>query len=120
MDTLVYDGDCAFCLRCVLWIQSHFKHVPNVVAWQQIDLASFGLTAEQCQIAVQWVSSDRAKTLSAHKAIARVCKDAGGWISIAGWLMSLPVVSQLSGFVYRWVARNRHRMPGGTTACEIR
>jgi len=33
--------------------------------------------------------------------------------------MSMPVVSQLAGFVYRWVARNRQKMPGGTAACAI-
>ena len=120
MNTLIYDGDCAFCLRCVQWMQKHFTCVPQIVAWQQADLAKLGLTAEQCQTAVQWVSADSLHILSAHKAIARVCKDAGGIITVAGWLMSLPVVSPLAGFVYRWVARNRQKMPGGTTQCEIR
>ena len=101
-------------------MQQHFKRVPLIVAWQQADLAQMGLTAKQCQSAVQWVSADGSHTLSAHKAIARVCKDAGGIITVAGWLMSLPVVSQLAGLVYRWVARNRQKMPGGTTQCEIR
>jgi len=101
-------------------MQLHFKRVPLIVAWQQADLAQLGLTAEQCQTAVQWVSADSSQILSAHKAIARVCKDAGGLITVAGYAMSLPVVSQLAGLVYRWVARNRQRMPGGTTQCEIR
>jgi predicted DCC family thiol-disulfide oxidoreductase YuxK len=33
--------------------------------------------------------------------------------------MSLPVVSPIAGVVYRWVARNRQKMPGGTAACAI-
>jgi predicted DCC family thiol-disulfide oxidoreductase YuxK len=119
MNTLIYDGDCAFCLRCVQWMQKHFKHVPQIVAWQQADLAQMGLTTEQCQTAVQWVSEDSNQILSAHKAVARVCKDAGGLIIVAGWLMSMPLVSQVAGIVYRWVARNRQKMPGGTAACAI-
>ena len=119
MDTLIYDGDCAFCLRCVQWMQKHFTRVPQIVAWQQADLAALGVTAEQCQIAVQWVSADSTRILSAHKAVARVCKDAGGLITVAGWLMSMPVVSPIAGVVYRWVARNRQKMPGGTAACAI-
>ena len=119
MDTLIYDGDCAFCLRCVQWMQKHFKRVPRIVAWQQADLGMLGVTAEQCQKAVQWVSADSTQILSAHKAIARVCKDAGGMITVAGWLMSMPVVSLIAGVVYRWVARNRQKMPGGTAACAI-
>ena len=53
------------------------------------------------------------------RAAARVCKDAGGLITVAGWLMSMPVASQIAGVVYRWVARNRQKMPGGTAACAI-
>ena len=68
MDTLIYDGDCAFCLRCVQWIQKHFKRVPHIVAWQKADLGTLGLTAEQCQTALQWVSADSSRILSAHKA----------------------------------------------------
>jgi predicted DCC family thiol-disulfide oxidoreductase YuxK len=100
-------------------MQKHFKRVPQIVAWQQADLAMLGVTAEQCQTAVQWVSADSSRRLSAHKAIARVCKDAGGLITVAGWLMSMPVVSPIAGVVYRWVARNRQKMPGGTAACAI-
>ncbi len=119
MNTLIYDGDCAFCLRCVQWMQKHFKRVPQIIAWQQADLVRMGLTTEQCQTAVQWVSEDSKQTLSAHKAVARVCKDAGGLITVVGWLMSMPVVSSMAGVVYRWVARNRQNMPGGTAACAI-
>jgi predicted DCC family thiol-disulfide oxidoreductase YuxK len=100
-------------------MQKHFKHVPQIVAWQQADLPKMGLTAEQCQTAVQWVSEDMLRTLSAHKAVARVCKDAGGIIAVAGYAMSLPVISPIAGVVYRWVARNRQKMPGGTEACAI-
>ena len=100
-------------------MQKHFKRVPQIVAWQQADLATLGVTAEQCQTAVQWVSADSSRTMSAHKAIARVCKDAGGLITVAGWVMSMPVVSPIAGVIYRWVARNRQKMPGGTAACAI-
>jgi predicted DCC family thiol-disulfide oxidoreductase YuxK len=100
-------------------MQKHFKRVPRIVAWQQADLGTLGVTAEQCQKAVQWVSADSTQILSAHKAIARVCKDAGGVFTVAGYAMSLPVVSPIAGVVYRWVARNRQKMPGGTAACAI-
>ncbi len=38
---------------------------------------------------------------------------------MAGYALSLPVVSPIAGVVYRWVARNRQKMPGGTAACAI-
>lgn len=119
VNTLIFDGDCAFCARCVQWMHRHFRRTPEIIAWQKADLADLGLTTEQCQRALQWVSADRSKKLSAHKAVSRVCKDAGGWITVAGWLLSLPVVSQIAGVMYRWVALNRQKMPGATAACAI-
>ncbi len=100
-------------------MQKQFRRVPRIVAWQQADLEKLGVTADQCQTALQWVSADSTQFLSAHKAVARVCKDAGGWITAAGYAMSLPVVSPIAGAVYRWVARNRQKMPGGTAACAV-
>ncbi|TMZ38633.1 DUF393 domain-containing protein, partial [Klebsiella pneumoniae] len=40
------------------------------------------------------------------------------WIPI-GWLLRRGPMRALGAAAYRWVARNRHRMPGGTPACEL-
>ena len=37
----------------------------------------------------------------------------------AGRVLGLRPVTALAWPVYRWVARNRHRMPGGTAACAL-
>ena len=85
---------------------------------QPVLLFDVGVTAEQCEQAVQWVGADN-KVLSAHIAVAQVLIDAGtGWAGI-GRAMLLPGLRQLSGLVYRWIARNRSRLPGGTPACSI-
>ena len=41
------------------------------------------------------------------------------WARPLGAALLLPGVNALAGVVYRWVARNRHRFPGGTPACAM-
>jgi predicted DCC family thiol-disulfide oxidoreductase YuxK len=37
----------------------------------------------------------------------------------AGAVLSAPLVAQAAQAVYRVVASNRHRLPGGTPACDL-
>lgn len=115
---LVYDGDCAFCTRSVRFVERHIARHPVIRSWQSLDLAPLALTEAMCLEAVQLVRED-SSVVSAHIAVARtLIHGRRGW-AVLGWLMLLPGVRQIAGVVYRWVARNRHRLPGGTAACAI-
>jgi len=87
-------------------------------AYQFADLPALGVTPEQCAQSVQWVGVDHT-VLSAHLAVAQTLIDAGSGWAVIGRAMRLPGLRQLSGVMYRWVARNRSRLPGGTPACSI-
>ena len=114
---LIFDGDCAFCSRCVQFIERRIRRHPRIQSWQRSDLVSLGLTQEQCETAVQFV--DRGSITSAHVAVARVLiYGKKGW-SLLGYAMLLPGIKQVAGVVYRWVAKNRDRMPGGTAECAL-
>lgn len=115
---LVYDGDCAFCTRSVRFIERRISRRPDIVAWQRTDLAPLGLTVDMCETAVQWVEPDGA-IASGHRAIARTLIHGGGLWSVIGQALLLPGISSLAAVVYRMVARNRHRMPGGTEQCVL-
>ena len=67
---LIFDGDCAFCSRCVQFIKRRVRRHPQIQSWQRSDLVALGLTQEQCETAVQLV--DRGSITSAHVAVARV------------------------------------------------
>ena len=41
------------------------------------------------------------------------------WARPFTYLYRLPGIRQLQDRLYRWIADNRHRMPGSTAACEI-
>lgn len=114
----MYDGDCAFCTRSVRFIERRIARHPRIVAWQAADLDALGLTREMCETAVQWVDVDGTVS-SGHRAVARTLVHGGGAWRLLGHLISLPGVSALAGVTYRWIARNRHRMPGGSALCVL-
>ncbi|MSY08310.1 MAG: DUF393 domain-containing protein, partial [Actinobacteria bacterium] len=110
---LVFDGDCAFCTRCVRFIERRMRRHPRIEPWQSLDLAALNLTSAQCETAVQWVDAQGAIS-SANIAISRLLVSAGSGWRILGFVLMLPGIRQVSAVVYRWVAKNRDRMPGGT------
>lgn len=114
----MYDGDCALCSSSVRALERCIARRPQVIAWQHAALGELGLTPAQCEEAVQWVDED-GTVLSAHLAVARTLEYGGkGWW-LVGRTLRLPGIRQLAGVVYRWVARNRHRLPGGTPTCSL-
>jgi predicted DCC family thiol-disulfide oxidoreductase YuxK len=113
---LVYDGDCAFCTSCVRLVE-RIGPRAEIVAWQFADLAELGLTEEQAAATLQWVASD-GTVRSGHEAVAATLVSAGGVWTIAGRAILLPGVAWLAAKAYRLVASNRHRLPGGTPACD--
>ncbi len=118
MATLVFDGDCGFCTRCVALVPKSARRTTEVVPYQRADLAALGLTAAQCAEAVQWVSDDGSRARG-HAAIGRVLQEGSAIWRIMGTLLLLPPLSWLAAGVYRMVAANRMRLPGGTPACAL-
>lgn len=114
---LVYDGDCAFCTRCAHALE-RIGPDAEIVAWQLTDLAELGITEEQAADAVQWVQVD-GTVRAGHEAIAAVLTTAGGIWKIIGRAVLLPGISSMAAKVYRLVADNRYRLPGGTPACAV-
>ncbi len=122
VDTLVFDGDCGFCTTSVLWL---FRHVRpdgvEAVRYQSFNLAGHGLTAERARYEVLWVPGGDGEVRGGAAALARLLRagERRVW-RFAGLVLQAFPVSWLAERVYRVVARNRQRMPGGTDACAIR
>lgn len=119
----LYDGDCAFCSSCARFIKRWIRAGFPVTAWQFADLPELGVTEEQVSEAVSLVRPEHAPTFGpvAIAALLRAAHGPLGWLlwRPAGLVLSLPPVRASAWPVYRWVARNRHRMPGGTAACAL-
>ena len=117
-DFLIWDGDCAFCARCVGFIERRVKTEAKIIAHQKADLLKLGLTTEQCNAALQWVFRD-STIRSGSRAVAALLRSSNfGW-AILGVAIDLPVVRLISSAIYKVIAKNRQHLPGGTAACAL-
>ncbi|HVF13388.1 MAG TPA: DCC1-like thiol-disulfide oxidoreductase family protein [Acidimicrobiales bacterium] len=115
---LVYDGDCAFCTRMVDIALSRMKVACRAVPWQQADLAVLGLTEAEVTEKVWWVEPGVSK-VSGHRAVAAALRHGSPGLRPFGHLLDAAPVAPVASAGYDLVARNRHRLPGGTSACRI-
>lgn len=90
----------------------------HIAAWQLTDLERLGLTADQASAQVYLASGGR--LFGGHEAFAEFMRLQGDPFHRAvAALMRAPVLRRFSAWGYRLVAKNRHRLPGGTPACEM-
>ena len=117
----LYDGDCAFCTSCARFIERHIPTSAEVTPWQFADLDALGVSQVDAEASVQWIEPRFGGPLRAAgpAAIARLLVDAGSCWRPLGWLLELRPIRWIAGPAYRLIARNRHRLPGGTAACQL-
>ncbi|MFH8882063.1 thiol-disulfide oxidoreductase DCC family protein [Streptomyces californicus] len=115
---LVYDGDCAFCTASVNFLTRWVRPKGTVTPWQFADLNALGTTQERAEHEVLWISPLGAVHGGAQ-AVAKVLLSAGGGWAWLGGLLTLPPVRWVAHGVYRLVAANRTRLPGGLPACAL-
>jgi predicted DCC family thiol-disulfide oxidoreductase YuxK len=99
---VIYDGQCQFCQASIDWIKQ--KLVVDSKAFQQTDLASYGLTSDQCAKAVHVVAGD--KVIAGAAAIAYLMNKRGN--------RALSLLITTSGpfgrFGYKWVSLHRNSL----------
>ncbi|MFE6775788.1 thiol-disulfide oxidoreductase DCC family protein [Streptomyces sp. NPDC057702] len=115
---LIYDGDCAFCTRCVTFAERRVRPRCEVLPSQFADLAGLGTTRARAEREVLWVTPSGA-VYGGVRAIAKALLSAGGGWAPLGALLNLPPLRWVGHAVYRLVANHRHQMPGGTAACAL-
>ena len=117
---LVFDGDCGFCTTSAAWITRRWPEGgPVAVPWQSLPVDAMvgaALTPEDFERAAWWIDGDRSESGAA--AVARALIAAGGRCATVGRILLVPPVSWVAPWAYRLVARVRHRLPGGTSACR--
>jgi predicted DCC family thiol-disulfide oxidoreductase YuxK len=116
---LIFDGDCAFCTTSAQWLQRRLHSTVAVEPWQYVDLALYGTDAQHAQHEVIWVDC-AGRLYGGAQAFAQWLIHTGGAWRPIGLLITLPPVRWIAAGVYRLIANNRDRMPGGTPACAVR
>ena len=119
---LIYDGDCKFCQLSLDFGIRHLATFPQYVAFQKIDPTKFGLTIEQVKTQIWMANEGPGKTLpqGGHLAAGEILlMQRNPFYKVLGWFVKTPPTSLLADAVYRWVAKNRHRLPGGSRQCKL-
>ena len=97
--TVIYDGECDFCISCVKWVKARAE--INALTNQSINPTEYGITKAQCEKSVV-VIADR--TYFAAKAVALL-------LNLCGYKF-LDLTLRLSGpigeFGYRYMAAHRN------------
>jgi predicted DCC family thiol-disulfide oxidoreductase YuxK len=124
---LLYDGDCAFCSSSVRFAERHLEPSRwEAVPFQFADLAALSaftgglVTEERAAREVLWITPHGAVHGGAQAAARLLLRTRRPLWSALGALLTLAPVRPLAAGVYRWVAANRYRLPGGTPACAVR
>lgn len=92
----------------------------QIQPWQTIpSLESLGLTQKDVSTAAYWVVGNTVES-AGSAAISMALRAQQGWgAKLAGRLITAPVFRPIASSIYQIVARNRHRMPGGTKTCRL-
>jgi predicted DCC family thiol-disulfide oxidoreductase YuxK len=115
---MIFDGDCGFCTSVARWAKRRLPNDVRVVPWQLEDLSAHGLTSDDTRAALVWIDGE-GRVRRGHLAATRMLdRMAGTWQAIAS-AIATPPVDRLAEVVYGVIARNRHRLPGGTPACAL-
>lgn len=115
----LFDGDCAFCSSSARWLIRHVPTEVPIMAWQLADLELLRVELHEVEVAV--VLASPAGNTSGAAAIAELLSASSSRVwRLAGRTLDLPLVRSVAAVVYRWVAANRHRLPGGTPECALR
>lgn len=118
---LITDPDCGFCQRSAGWLGEHFAGPwINTPATSAV-LGRFDITDQQASQAVWFVVTRDDVIVSKQRgssAVARLISMRGGLWSVAR-IAEVPPLVWIAQVLYSLIARNRHRLPGATAACEM-
>ncbi|RKN45514.1 DUF393 domain-containing protein [Micromonospora endolithica] len=115
---MLYDGDCGFCTRSINDISGRVRPATPIAAYQTVDLAAWGVTASRADHEVLYVEPS-GRVYGGAQAFARLLRTGRPAWRPVGFLLALPPTRWLAAGVYRLVADNRMRLPGGTAACAV-
>ncbi|WP_371669878.1 DUF393 domain-containing protein [Streptomyces sp. NBC_00289] len=116
---LAYDGDCGFCQTSVDRVRVLAAPTLEAVPWQFLPAESTAPHFERLDREVLLLCGD-AVLAGGADALARYLgtSPSPAYRALAA-VVRLPGIRACARMVYRWVSRNRHRLPGGASACAV-
>ncbi|MDO5067220.1 MAG: DUF393 domain-containing protein [Propionibacteriaceae bacterium] len=115
---ILYDADCGFCSLSIQVAAGRAMRTRlQPVMVQRADLARLGLELEPCLERLHVV--DQGAVHVGSDAIAAILLTSRFPWPLLGRLLRCPGLRPLAQRGYDIVARNRHRLPGGTRMCRL-
>jgi len=115
---LVFDGDCSFCTTWVERLRAALPRFPEAQPYQWLDLDAYGLDLDEVRHYAWYVT--RRHQYAGHLAFSALLRAQPRLgLRFAGWVLAVPPWSWLASVGYRFIARYRHLLPGGTPACAL-
>ncbi len=111
-DTFIYDGDCGLCEQAVAWLEPRGDGSVEFVPATPDLLERAGVEASAATDAAVLVTTSGHKFAGAL-AFGEVLRRSDKYDRrLAGRLLLEQPSKQVAGWVYAWVAKNRHRISG--------
>ena len=114
---LLFDGDCGFCTSSIDWLAKTLPAFPTATPYQWVNLDEYGMTMAEAADRVWLITPTR--HFGGHLAVSAVLRRQPSirW-RFLGWMLITPPFSWAAMIGYALVSRFRHRLPGGTPACQ--
>ena len=100
--TVIFDGECRFCIASLNWLR--LKARINAYPFQEADLASLGLTKEECEKEV--IAIMNGTTFRGASAVAHLLEIRGNH----NLFRVITASGKLGDLGYHWVATHRSSM----------
>ncbi|WP_082468890.1 alpha/beta hydrolase fold domain-containing protein [Sciscionella sediminilitoris] len=115
LGTLIYDGDCGFCLQSkdLLARLDHHGRVALLPLQDPGATELSGVSRTELAESLHWVGADGKRTTGAEAVNTALAAVTGSGLPVT--LYRLPVIRQVQDRTYRWVAEHRGRL-GSLTA----
>lgn len=113
---LLHDGDCGFCAAAAAWLVRRGMRAGSRPL--QTAEVAWALDGERARGEVPFRHPD-GRVSWGERAIADALRTCPAPLRFAGQLLGSRAGHLVGAPVYRLVARNRHRLPGGTGACSL-
>ncbi|MCT1459260.1 DUF393 domain-containing protein [Aestuariimicrobium sp. p3-SID1156] len=117
LPVMLHDADCGFCSRCARLVPRLGCRI-RVSSLQSEDLLALGVDPERAIVEMPVVLST-GRVAWGHQAWAEILLTGTLPLRVIGRVLGARVMRRPAAAVYRWVAGNRHRMPGGSAACAL-
>ncbi|MGO4956101.1 thiol-disulfide oxidoreductase DCC family protein [Luteococcus sp. Sow4_B9] len=115
--TLFYDPDCGFCTRAASVVAGWGLPI-HVRPMSPASLTQAGVDLDRAWQEIPFVAADATVTHGA-RAFGEALSTGSGTLGLVGRALCHPLVLVVAEPVYRWVARHRHQLPGGTGTCRL-